>query len=108
MIPAKKFVTLLLLFGLAACAALDPAQLPTAQLKSTIEIARIKALAVVAASPDEMKIVQEQQPRWGYYVLSGWQAQYWFVWNLKGAVVQVSGTGDIRTLDGATVTRRAQ
>ena len=95
---------IVIMVSLAGCSMLEAERLTNDELATATKLAREKVLAELGLMDSERKIIRKEQPQISYYILAGTLAQYDFQWKLPaGTIVSVAGTGDVLTLDGATV-----
>jgi hypothetical protein len=95
-----------LTLAITGCATLNTGQLSKDELRNAMSLARDKAILTADLTKTEEEAIRQDEPQYGYYLLSGTYAQYFFQWNLPtGMTVCVAGTGDIITLDEAEVTK---
>jgi hypothetical protein len=100
----KHFIAIIGLLLLSGCTTFNTGQLKGDTIISSIGIARTKALSQLDLTDAERKTIKEQQPKYGFYILSGSYAQYYFHWLLPdGTTAAVFGIGDVLTQPDASV-----
>lgn len=93
-------ITSLFLFG---CRHLSPSQITEEQLNEVVTTARDIILKHHPELDEESKrMIRNNLPHYGYYLLSGYYADYDFTWKITNKrIVVLSGRGNLLTLENA-------